>query len=150
MMAICGGIYIVPLYAMIQTHTSLTSAHAMAASNMIDSIFMTIAAILSALLLLGGFSIKDLFLLLAATNLGVFLYARKLTSAPANPHSLLEALYDTSCKAGLNTPAYEDITGAKRTIASFGLHAFAWRRAKQYCWRSSASALCCLPALVRQ
>ena len=84
MVALCGGIYMVPLYAMLQTHSeSHFRSRVIAASNMIDSIFMTVAAIVSALLLHWGFSITDLFLLLAAANLGVFLYARKVISATA-------------------------------------------------------------------
>lgn len=83
MIAVCGGIYMVPLYAMLQTHSqSHFRSRVIAASNMIDSIFMTVAAIISVLLLHYGFSIPDLFLLLAAANLGVFLYARKLTAKP--------------------------------------------------------------------
>lgn len=81
MVALCGGIYMVPLYAMLQTHSqSHYRSRVIAASNMIDSIFMTVAAIISAILLHIGLSIPDLFMLLAAANLGVFLYARKLTS----------------------------------------------------------------------
>lgn len=81
MVAISGGIYMVPLYAMLQTHSeSHYRSRVMAASNMFDSVFMTVAAIFSALLLHWGFSITDLFLLLAAANLVMFLFARKLTS----------------------------------------------------------------------
>lgn len=85
MVAICGGIYMVPLYAMLQTHSeSHYRSRVMAASNMFDSLFMTIAAIICAALLHYGYSITDLFLLLAAANLGMFLCARKLT-APVKP-----------------------------------------------------------------
>lgn len=85
LVALCGGIYMVPLYAMLQTHSECHyRSRVIAASNMIDSIFMTVAAIISALLLHIGYSITDLFMLLAAANLGIFLYARKLTATPTS------------------------------------------------------------------
>ncbi|MFW0776666.1 MAG: MFS transporter [Rickettsiales bacterium] len=81
MVAICGGIYMVPLYALLQSRAEdQFRSRVIAASNMSDSIFMTLAALVSALLLLAGLTIKDLFLLVAALNLMVVWYARKLDS----------------------------------------------------------------------
>ncbi len=81
MVAICGGIYIVPLYATLQSHTPAQyRSRVMAASNLSDSVFMTVAALLSALLLSLGFHITDLFLLVATLNLAVIYYARKITA----------------------------------------------------------------------
>jgi acyl-[acyl-carrier-protein]-phospholipid O-acyltransferase/long-chain-fatty-acid--[acyl-carrier-protein] ligase len=80
MVAVCGGIYIVPLYALLQSqaHEKYRS-RIMAASNMCDSVFMTASAIASAVLLMLGFSILDLFLVLATLNLVVVWYAWKFT-----------------------------------------------------------------------
>ncbi|MFO0388867.1 MAG: MFS transporter [Alphaproteobacteria bacterium] len=80
MVAVCGGIYIVPLYAFLQSqsHEKFRS-RIMAASNMCDSVFMTLAAIASAILLMLGFNILDLFLVLATLNLVVVWYAWKFT-----------------------------------------------------------------------
>ncbi len=80
MVAVCGGIYIVPLYAFLQSqaHEKFRS-RIMAASNMCDSVFMTIAAVASAILLMLGFGILDLFLVLATLNLVVVWYAWKFT-----------------------------------------------------------------------
>ncbi len=80
MVAMCGGIYMVPLYATLQSHTPAEyRSRVMAASNLSDSVFMTAAALLSALLLSLGFGIIDLFMLVATLNLPVIYYARKVT-----------------------------------------------------------------------
>lgn len=85
MVAVCGGVYMVPLYAMLQTESAADSrSRVIAASNMFDSIFMTVAAVVCAVLLALGFGITDLFLLLATLNLLVFLYARKAAQAYSN------------------------------------------------------------------
>jgi len=80
MVAVSGGIYIVPLYAMVQAGTpAWYRSRVMAASNLSDAIFMTVAALVSALILWLGFGILDLFLLLATLNLLVAVfYVRKL------------------------------------------------------------------------
>ncbi len=81
LVAVCGGIYLVPFYARLQSHTSPKfRSRVMAASNLSDSIFMTVAALVSALLLSIGFFITDLFMLLAVLNLIVVYYARKHTA----------------------------------------------------------------------
>lgn len=81
MVALCGGIYIVPLYAILQSHTAAQyRSRVMAASNLSDSIFMTLAALVSALLLLFGFGVTDLFLIVATLNLAIAYYARKVVS----------------------------------------------------------------------
>lgn len=81
MVALCGGIYLVPLYATLQAHTPAQyRSRVMAASNLSDSIFMTAAALVSALLLSLRFAVTDLFMLLAALNLTVVYYARKHTA----------------------------------------------------------------------
>lgn len=85
MTAFCGGVYMVPLYAMLQTHSQAAyRSRVIAASNMSDSLFMTVAAIVSALLLHWDYSITDLFLLLAAANLAMFLWARRVTCPKRN------------------------------------------------------------------
>lgn len=80
MVALSGGIYIVPLYAMLQANTpSRYRSRIMAASNMSDACFMTTAALVSAVLLSLGFVILDLFKIIATLNLFVVWYARKLS-----------------------------------------------------------------------
>lgn len=79
LVAVCGGVYMVPLYAVLQSraHEQYRS-RVMAASNLCDSLGMVLAAIVSALLLTAGFGIVDLFLILATLNLGMVLYARQI------------------------------------------------------------------------
>lgn len=81
MVAICGGIYLVPFYAMLQHRTPAEyRSRIMAASSLSDAVLMTSAALVSALLLSMGFGILDLFLLVATLNLLVAFYAGKLSS----------------------------------------------------------------------
>lgn len=81
LVAVSGGIYIVPLYAVLQSDTPVQyRSRIMAASNLSDAIFMTSAALVSAILLMFNFGILDLFLLIATLNLGVAWYARRVFS----------------------------------------------------------------------
>jgi len=78
MVAVCGGIYIVPLYAMLQSHTPTQfRSRIMAASNLNDALYMTSAALVSTILLWMHFGILDLFLILATINICVVCYARR-------------------------------------------------------------------------
>lgn len=79
MVAVCGGIYLVPLYALLQSRAKAEHrSSVIAASNLSDSVFMTTSAIVSAVLLMVGFGIQDLFLCVATVNLLVVWYARRL------------------------------------------------------------------------
>lgn len=82
---ICGGLFIVPLYAFIQHRTpDHKRARIIAALNVINSLFMVISA-LTAILLLGvlGVGIPGFFLILSVVNalvwVGVLLLRRKAT-----------------------------------------------------------------------
>lgn len=78
MVAVCGGVYMVPLHALLQTESAPDSrSRVIAASNLFDSLFMTLAAVAMALLFALGADIPDIFFLLAILNLGALLYARK-------------------------------------------------------------------------
>jgi acyl-[acyl-carrier-protein]-phospholipid O-acyltransferase / long-chain-fatty-acid--[acyl-carrier-protein] ligase len=80
MIALCGGIYMVPLYASLQHRADVQyRSRVVAASNLSDSIFMTLAAIASAVLLYAGVGIQGLFIIVACLTLVVAWYARKLT-----------------------------------------------------------------------
>lgn len=79
LVAFSGGVYIVPLYSMLQADTpSKFRSRVMAASNFSDAVFMTFAAIVSAFLLSLDFDILDLFKIIATLNLLVVWYARKV------------------------------------------------------------------------
>jgi len=81
LVAVSGGIYIVPLYAILQANTPAQyRSRVMAASNLSDAVLMTTAAFVSAILLIFNFGILDLFLIVATLNLGVVWYARRVFS----------------------------------------------------------------------
>lgn len=87
LVAVCGGIYMVPLYALLQSKSAAGQrSRVIAASNLFDSMFMTGAAIVCAGLLAGGLPITHLFLVAAAFNLFVFYLARKAAAAHARTH----------------------------------------------------------------
>jgi acyl-[acyl-carrier-protein]-phospholipid O-acyltransferase/long-chain-fatty-acid--[acyl-carrier-protein] ligase len=55
-LAICGGIFVVPLYAMIQQRSEEAArARIIAAGNIVNALFMTAAAAVTALLIAIGF-----------------------------------------------------------------------------------------------
>ncbi|MBA1277611.1 MULTISPECIES: MFS transporter [Pseudomonadaceae] len=65
-----GGLYIVPLYALIQSRTALEErSRVVAANNILNALFMVISAIFSILILtVAGMSIPQLFLAVALLN----------------------------------------------------------------------------------
>ncbi|WP_351000422.1 MFS transporter [Shewanella sp. TB7-MNA-CIBAN-0143] len=76
LVGLSGGIFIVPLYAFIQTRAEKQAcAQAIAANNIINAFFMVGSAVLS-IVLLGVFqwSIPELFMLVGVLNLVVLLY----------------------------------------------------------------------------
>lgn len=73
-----GGFFSVPLYTWLQTASSETfRAHAVAANNIINGVFMVSAAILSAVLLMLFDSITLLYLIVAMGNLPLIVYLIK-------------------------------------------------------------------------
>lgn len=76
MIGVSGGLFIVPLYAFIQSRSAKGEcAQAIAANNIMNSLFMVASALLSMLLLgVAGWTIPQLFLLLAVMNFVVALY----------------------------------------------------------------------------
>ena len=70
-----GGFYSVPLYALIQQRAKREQlSRIIAANNIINSVFMVVASLLSIAVLNIGFSIPELFLILAALNVVVAIY----------------------------------------------------------------------------
>lgn len=79
MIAACGGLYVVPLSAIIQDRTpGECRARVLAASAIIDSLFMVASALFSAALISLGFDIRELFLVFAGANALVALYICRL------------------------------------------------------------------------
>jgi len=74
-----GGFYSVPLYALIQKRSSRRHlSRIIAANNIINSLLMVAAAVVSIVILKSGFSIPELFLFLAVFNAAVAIYIYSL------------------------------------------------------------------------
>jgi MFS family permease len=72
---IFGGFFIVPLYALLQNRTdSEERSRVIAANNVINAIFMTVASLIAIVFLNIGFSIPQLFLLTGILNALVAIY----------------------------------------------------------------------------
>src|SRR5205823_9007191 len=77
--AVCGGVFVVPLYAIIQQRSDEAArARTIAAMNIMNALYMTGAAAITALLLAVGFRTPDLWLALGILNAGVALWICRL------------------------------------------------------------------------
>lgn len=71
----CGGIYIVPLYAILQNESDPASrSRAIASNNIINALFMSAAAIATSVMLFFHLSITTVFLIVALANLFVTIH----------------------------------------------------------------------------
>lgn len=87
-LAICGGVYIVPLYALLQVKADHEhGARTIASNNLINALFMVASAGLAVALIKMGLSIPQIFLVAAILNAAVTLYICKLL-----PFSILGAV----------------------------------------------------------
>jgi len=79
LIAICGGIYTVPLYAILQQRSDKEfRARVIASNNIINALFMVGAALGTVLLLKIGFSVNHVFLLVGIANGFVAVYVCRL------------------------------------------------------------------------
>jgi len=79
MLGAFAGIYSVPLYALIQKRAKRKQlSRIIAANNIINTVFMVVASLLAIVVLSLGFSIPELFLILAALNIVVSIYIYSL------------------------------------------------------------------------
>jgi acyl-[acyl-carrier-protein]-phospholipid O-acyltransferase/long-chain-fatty-acid--[acyl-carrier-protein] ligase len=75
MIALCGGLFVVPLNAIIQHHTpGAIRARVLAGSAITNALFIVSSSVFSALLILAGFEIRELFLTFALANIFVAVY----------------------------------------------------------------------------
>lgn len=73
--AVAGGIYIVPLYALLQSHADpMRRSQIIATNNVMNAFFMVVSSLIAAALLSMGLSILDFFLLLSIANGAVAAY----------------------------------------------------------------------------
>ena len=88
LLGVCGGIYCVPLYALVQQRSNPTyRARVIAANNILNALFMVAGAVFAAALLTHGGNIPLLFMIVAGTNALVALYIFTLV-----PEFLIRAL----------------------------------------------------------
>jgi acyl-[acyl-carrier-protein]-phospholipid O-acyltransferase/long-chain-fatty-acid--[acyl-carrier-protein] ligase len=79
MVALCGGVYIVPLYAILQSRSDPThTARVIASNNVMNALFMVASAILVLLMVKCEFTIPQVFLTIGLLNLVVAIYICKL------------------------------------------------------------------------
>jgi 1-acyl-sn-glycerol-3-phosphate acyltransferase len=80
MIGVFGGLYIVPLFAMVQMRTwPQERARVIAANNIINALFMVLSSLAGAVLIgIAGVSIPVFFLLLALANIAVAVYIYSL------------------------------------------------------------------------
>ncbi|MFC1673862.1 acyl-[ACP]--phospholipid O-acyltransferase [Pseudomonadota bacterium] len=79
MISISGGLFIVPLYAILQSRGDAEHrARDIAGNNIMNALFMVVSAVLVAALLAGGLSVPGVFLSVAIVNAGVAVYICKL------------------------------------------------------------------------
>lgn len=77
--AVCGGIYIVPLYSIIQNRSKPEHrSRNIASLNVMNALFMVVSALGTTAMLGAGYDIPEIFLLLAILNAFVALYIHKL------------------------------------------------------------------------
>jgi len=79
LMAMFAGFFSVPLYAMMQARSEPSHrARIIAANNILNAIFMVVAAVLAAILLKAGLSLSELYLVVGIMNAVVAIYIFKL------------------------------------------------------------------------
>lgn len=75
LIGVFGGLYIVPLYALIQTRAEKShQSRVIAANNILNALFMVVSAIFSVQIFNQGWNIPELFLVTALLNIIVMFY----------------------------------------------------------------------------
>lgn len=87
--SICGGIYTVPLYAMLQFRAQdKHKARIIAANNILNALFMSVGAITTIILLKMNLSILQILLIIGILNLAVVVQSCRLL-----PNALIKSLF---------------------------------------------------------
>ena len=98
MISVCSGIYIVPLYAIIQARSEPNyRSRTIASNNILNALFMVISAVGTVAMLTVGFNVNQVFLTIAVLNAAVAIYACQLLPA-ALLRSILYWLFNTCYK----------------------------------------------------
>lgn len=81
--SVCGGIYVVPLYALMQQRAEATHrARVIAANNIYNAAGMTLATMTAVALLQFDITVPQIILILGILNLAMALYSQRLSSLP--------------------------------------------------------------------
>jgi acyl-[acyl-carrier-protein]-phospholipid O-acyltransferase / long-chain-fatty-acid--[acyl-carrier-protein] ligase len=106
LVAASGGIFIVPLYAFLQAHSEESHrSRVIAANNIWNALFMVAAAVATIVLLETGFSVPQVFLIVALVNFGVALWICRLlpgTVLKATAAALFRLAYRVEVKGAEN------------------------------------------------
>ena len=101
-----GGVFIVPLYAFLQARSEASHrSRVIAANNIWNALFMVAAAIVTIALLETGFTVPQVFLIVAVVNFGVALLTCRLlpsTVAKSVAAALLRFAYRVEVKGAEN------------------------------------------------
>ena len=93
--AICGGIYIVPLYAIIQDRTAAAyRSRTIAGNNIMNALFMVVSALTISIMLAHAFTVTEIFLTIAIANGLVAIYISSLLPR-ALAKSILQWIFRT-------------------------------------------------------
>ena len=77
--AVCGGLYVVPLYAVLQRDSAPeTRARTIASNNVVNALFMVASAVATLLMFKASFTVPQVFLTMGILNGFVALYTRRL------------------------------------------------------------------------
>jgi acyl-[acyl-carrier-protein]-phospholipid O-acyltransferase/long-chain-fatty-acid--[acyl-carrier-protein] ligase len=102
LIAISGGVFIVPLYTFLQARSEESHrSRIIAANNIWNALFMVAAAIATVVLLETGFTVPQVFLIVAIVNFGVALWICRLlpgTVAKSIAAALLRLVYRVELK----------------------------------------------------
>lgn len=91
-LAVSGGVYIVPLYTYVQINSGLSRrSRVIAASNIINSLFMVVSALLTLGALSAGMSIPQIFAAVAVLNLIYTLVAIRVLMRFESRHARVES-----------------------------------------------------------
>jgi len=91
LIAVCGGVFIVPLYTFLQAHSEVSHrSRVIAANNIWNALSMVAAAIATVLMLKGGFTVPHVFLTLAIVNGAVALAIRRWLLPAVQPAVAVE------------------------------------------------------------
>jgi acyl-[acyl-carrier-protein]-phospholipid O-acyltransferase / long-chain-fatty-acid--[acyl-carrier-protein] ligase len=110
--AFLSGLYVVPLFALMQARTPYyLRARMIGANNIMNAVFMIVATVASGLLLNAGLTAKGLFLCLGLANLAAAIYIIRLL-----PHDMLSSIVRTIFRVvyRIEIRGMENLTAAGR------------------------------------